>query len=71
MARQLVRVLWVACLAAALAGTARAQDEIAPLRVKVGQRAPEIALPAAGGGTVKLSQFRGRAVLVDFYRGYW
>jgi hypothetical protein len=42
-----------------------------PLRVKVGEKAPDFALPAAGGKTARLSGFNGHNVLIDFYRGYW
>jgi cytochrome oxidase Cu insertion factor (SCO1/SenC/PrrC family) len=45
--------------------------KLPPLRVKVGKKAPDFVLPAAGGKTVRLSDFRGRNVLIDFYRGYW
>jgi hypothetical protein len=45
--------------------------KLPPLRVKVGEMAPDLALPAAGGETVRLSAFRGHNVLIDFYRGYW
>ena len=47
------------------------QIKLPPLRVKVGEKAPDFALPAAGGKTVRLSDFRGHNVLIDFYRGYW
>lgn len=50
---------------------AAAQDQILPLRVKVGERAPDFALPSAEGKTVRLSDFAGHNVLIDFYRGYW
>lgn len=40
--------------------------------IKVGQRAPEIALPATTGGEIKLSDFRGKKmVLVEFYHTDW
>jgi hypothetical protein len=45
--------------------------KLPPLRVRVGEKAPDFALPAAGGKTVRLADFRGRNVLIDFYRGYW
>jgi peroxiredoxin len=45
--------------------------KLPPLRVKVGERAPDFVLPSAGGKTIRLSDFRGRNVLIDFYRGYW
>ncbi len=33
----------------------------------VGQRAPELRLPLAGGGQVSLDQYRGKVVLVNFW----
>lgn len=42
-----------------------------PLNVHAGEKAPDFALPSASGDTVKLSQFAGRNVLLDFYEGYW
>lgn len=50
---------------------ALAQDQILPLKVTVGEKAPDFALPSADGETVRLSDFAGRNVLIDFYRGYW
>ncbi len=50
---------------------AKAQDRILPLKIKVGEMAPDFALPSADGKTVKLSDFAGHIVLIDFYRGYW
>jgi cytochrome oxidase Cu insertion factor (SCO1/SenC/PrrC family) len=45
--------------------------KLPPLRVRVGEKAPDFALPAAGGKNVRLSDFSGRNVLIDFFRGYW
>ena len=40
--------------------------------IKVGQPAPEIELPATTGGEIKLSDFRGKKmVLVEFYHTDW
>jgi cytochrome oxidase Cu insertion factor (SCO1/SenC/PrrC family) len=50
---------------------AASQDQILPLKIKVGEKAPDFALPSADGKTVKLSDYAGHNVLVDFYRGYW
>lgn len=47
------------------------QDQILPLKVKVGDKAPDFALPSADGKTVRLSDYAGHNVLIDFYRGYW
>ena len=40
-------------------------------RVAVGSVAPDFELPAASGGKLKLSSFRGKHVVLVFYRGYW
>ncbi len=41
-------------------------------RVAVGAKAPDFTLAQIGGGTVTLSQFRGRKnVVLVFYRGFW
>lgn len=45
--------------------------KLPPLQVQVGEKAPDFALPDAGGKTVRLSDFSGHKVLIDFYRGYW
>ncbi len=50
---------------------APAQDQILPLKIKVGEKAPDFALRSAEGMTVRLSDYAGHSVLVDFYRGYW
>jgi thioredoxin-dependent peroxiredoxin len=39
------------------------------MSLSVGDRAPEFALPATGGDTVTLSQFRGHPVVLVFYPG--
>jgi peroxiredoxin len=49
--------------------------ELAPTdieRVAVGQPAPDFALARYGGGTLRLSQYRGQKnVVLVFYRGHW
>jgi AhpC/TSA family len=50
---------------------ANAQDQILPLKIHVGEKAPEFVLPSADGKIVKLSDYAGHNVLMDFYRGYW
>lgn len=42
-----------------------------PLNVHIGEKAPDFALASADGTTVKLSQFAGHNVLLNFYEGYW
>ncbi len=63
----------VLLLAAAvpLGPPAAAEDQILPLKVKVGDTAPDFALPSADGKIVRLSDYAGHNVLIDFYRGYW
>ena len=39
--------------------------------VGVGEIAPDFTLPDAGGDPVRLSDLRGRKVILTFYRGYW
>lgn len=51
--------------------SAAGQDQISPLKIKVGEKAPDFALPSAGGKTIRLSDYTGRNILIDFYRGYW
>lgn len=46
-------------------------QQLLPLKIKVGEKAPEFALTSAEGKTVKLSDYAGHNVLIDFYRGYW
>jgi peroxiredoxin len=70
-------------LTLALCGGAAAQDvKLGPVdgrdlpptdldRVAVGANAPDFTLPKYGGGTVTLSELRGRNVVLVFYRGYW
>ena len=41
-------------------------------RVAVGSTAPDFTLAAKDGGTITLSQFRGKKeVILVFYRGHW
>jgi cytochrome oxidase Cu insertion factor (SCO1/SenC/PrrC family) len=53
-----------------LAGPVNAAG-LPPLRVKVGDKAPNFTLISSDGKPVSLSDFAGRNVLIDFYRGYW
>ena len=40
--------------------------------VQVGERAPDFKLPATTGGMIKLSDFRGKQmVLIEFYHADW
>jgi cytochrome oxidase Cu insertion factor (SCO1/SenC/PrrC family) len=40
-------------------------------RVQVGQPAPNFTLEAADGHKVSLSDYRGKRVVLVFYRGQW
>ena len=42
-----------------------------PLRVRVGEKAPDFTLPSADGKPVQLSSLAGHTVLLDFYEGFW
>ena len=67
--------LFVVLLPAAAVGlgppSVAVEDQILPLNIKVGEKAPDFALPSADGKTVRLSDYAGHSVLIDFYRGYW
>ncbi len=65
-----VRLATLAGLAVGLvAGILKA--EILPLNVKVGDKGPDFALLSADGKKVRLSDFAGHNVLIDFYRAHW
>lgn len=67
-------IVFVAVLATGLTFFARpelARDWILPPKVKVGDKGPPFALTSAQGKTIRLSDFAGHNVLIDFYRGYW
>ena len=40
------------------------------LKAPVGGQAPEFTLPSSGNGTVSLSDYRGKPVVLAFLRGY-
>jgi len=43
-----------------------------PAALKVGDKAPEFALPNGDGKLVMLSEYTARTpVVLDFYRGFW
>ncbi len=66
-----ITAVGVLAFAAVAATPKAATPPYLPLNVHVGEKAPDFALPSASGGVVKLSQFAGRNVLLDFYEGYW
>lgn len=65
-----MRLLLTTLLLAITALTASAQAPRAAL--KVGDKAPEIALPNGDGKLVTLAQYTARTpVVIVFYRGFW
>ncbi len=77
--RPVLAAVFVACAVSARAqtpslGPADGRD-LPPVdtgRVKVGDRAPDFTLESLGGGTVRLTAFRGKKNLIlQFYRGHW
>ncbi len=64
-------VLLLASVAVLSQPLSAAQDSILPLKIKVRDKALDFALPSADGKTVRLSDYAGHNVLIDFYRGYW
>ncbi len=83
--RRIVATAYVAALSVLIPSSAHAQQRPAlgpadgaglpPLdtgRVIAGMLAPDFTLEAKNGGTVTLSQFRGKKnVVLVFYRGHW
>lgn len=62
--------MWKAVLFAA-AGLALAQSPSDLNRVKVGEPAPAFELTDADGKSRRLNEFRGKDVVLVFYRGHW
>ncbi len=62
MHRRLFAVVGLAVLAATTTAAARAADE----RL-IGHAAPDFALPAVVGSNVRLSEYRGQAVIISFW----
>ena len=46
-------------------------SDVKGVRLEVRKRAPEFSLTSTSGTQVSLSDFRGNAVVLIFYRGYW
>lgn len=59
-------------LALALMAVAAAPQQAPRSHLKVGDKAPDFALPNGDGKLVVLSEYTARSpVLVIFYRGFW
>ena len=63
-------LMCLAMMVIGMSAVSRAADS-SLLRIKVGGKAPNFDLAAPDGKRVKLSDFAGHNVLIDFYRGYW
>lgn len=55
---------------AAAPALAQATDRRPRSHALIGQRAPDFALPKVGGGTARLSDYRGKTLVVEFW-GLW
>ena len=56
-----------ACGLTALAVTMSAHDGQTPVELKVGDQAPEFALPGSDGKVHRLSDYRGKTVVVAWF----
>ena len=59
---------------ASVAVTARSapqEDRLLPLAIKAWEKAPDFQLLSSEEKPVRLSDYSGHNVLIDFYRGYW
>jgi cytochrome oxidase Cu insertion factor (SCO1/SenC/PrrC family) len=74
-ARLAAGVIFAALIVFSAGGTRSSYGQggarVLPLRVEIGKKAPDFSLPSARGKTVRLSDFAGHIVLIDFYRGFW
>lgn len=67
-----VALMLAGIVAAFVAAECSAAEQVrSKLRIRVGETAPEIALTASDGKRVRLSDFAGRNVLIDFFRAHW
>ncbi|MCL6507973.1 MAG: redoxin domain-containing protein [Bryobacteraceae bacterium] len=65
--------LWLSVALAAQFGP-KDHRELPPFdleRVRPGDVAPDFTLPGTNGEPVSLSDYRGKNVVLVFYRGYW
>jgi peroxiredoxin len=67
-----ISVVRVVCVLTTVTLTALLALSIAVAAVQVGDEAPDFRLPATTGGMIKLSDFRGKQmVLLEFYHADW
>jgi len=67
--RALVLAVWLlAGVFLMIVGWSIIKDEMTPVGAEVGARAPDFSLPLLAGGEVRLSDFRGKVVFVNFWR---
>lgn len=65
------QALRILMLGVAVVSALAAAASPAGLKVRVGEKAPDFTLTSSDGKTVRLSDFAGRNVLIDFYRAHW
>ena len=67
-----ISVVRAACGLTAVMLTVLLALPVEVVAVQVGDRAPDFKLPATTGGMLKLSDFRGKQmVLIEFYHADW
>lgn len=59
--------LLLAAAACSGGSSAAPGDGASPQQVEVGRPAPDFALPSSTGGTVRLSELKGKTVVLYFY----
>ena len=64
-------VLFAMLISATVLTHGQTESPNEPLKISVGEKAPDFALPSTDGQTVRLSSLAGHTVLIDFYRGYY
>jgi peroxiredoxin Q/BCP len=61
------KLLLASVLCVALTGGTSAQAPVAPVELKVGDKAPDFALPGTDGKTHKLADYKGKTVVLAWY----
>jgi peroxiredoxin Q/BCP len=60
------KLLWLSAVCASLTALTAAQVQ-APVELKVGDKAPEFSLPGTDGKTHKLSDYKGKTVVLAWF----